>query len=486
MRARLQLLLVLALTAAWGGRARAEESTLWTAPRGTPDGRGTCVWRSPEPPPEIREWHYSSKHNRRYRMGAAVWASPALALVKGRPMAFIGGYDQRMHALDLAAKQPLWIALTNGDIGGPPAVGLAGGEQVVFWGSADLTVYAVYADPGENRDGRVLWTRRLLPPTNTQGQATLSAPLLHGGRLYINCFVYDKAFGRSQQRGWLCCLDQNDGRVIWRQEVSQGPVGHPVGREIDGRFTVFLCARKGLLQAWDVSGKRPRLVWTYQMPHEVMGAPAVEVGTRSPLLFQGSKFGNLHAIDARSGEVRWKQMAGNWIDNAACVGEVGGIRHVFVGAHDYNVYAYRASDGELRWKRHLGGEIYSAPAFFRHAGRPLITVAALDNHLYVLDADTGKVVTSYYTGTPIWDKVAKGETLWGSSAVFQAGEQTAIIHGSFNDFVYVYPLDGGCELRTKVQSPSTLWWGLLITFVLFAGVVLPIVLRIPERKPREA
>ncbi|MHC4915726.1 MAG: outer membrane protein assembly factor BamB family protein, partial [Planctomycetota bacterium] len=242
MRPLLQLLPILALSAAAG--ARAEES-VWTSPRGTPDGRAACVWRSPEPPPEIREWHYSSRHRRRYTMGTAVWASPAIALVKGRPVAFIGGYDQRMHALDLADKRPLWVALTNGEIGGPPAVGPVGGEQVVFWGSADLTVYAVYADPAGDEDGRVLWTRQLVRPTSTHGQPSVSAPLLHAGRLYITCFVYDRAFARSEQRGWLYCLEAATGRVLWRQEVSQGPVGHPAGREIDGRFTVFLCARKG-------------------------------------------------------------------------------------------------------------------------------------------------------------------------------------------------------------------------------------------------
>jgi len=484
LRFRLQVLLLGALGAA--GTARAAD-TLWPGPRGGSGGTATCRWNSKTKPPQLRQWHYESKHNRRYKMGLAVWASPAIVLTGGRPTVFIGGYDQTMHALDLADKEVLWRKITNGEIAGPPAVGLVGGRQTVFWGSADRHVYAYYADSRGDFDGRQAWPpTELVPPSNTQADASLSAPLLLDGRLYITCFVYDKAFSRSRQKGWLFCLDQNTGRAIWKREVSQGPVSHPMGRMIGGRATVFVCARKGLLQAYDVSGASPGQLWTYQMPHEVMGSPVVEEQGDRPLVFLGSKFGNLHAVDAASGEPVWKRMSGNWIDNTACIGEVDGVRHVFVGSHDYNVYAYEASTGRLRWKRHLGGEVYSAPSYFVYGGRPQVAVAALDNHLYVLDADTGKVTTSYYTGTPIWDKVAKGETLWGSSAVFEAGEETVIVHGSFDDFVYVYPVSQAkdCELRTKVQSPATLWWGLLITLGVFGGIILPIVLRIPERQPQ--
>jgi outer membrane protein assembly factor BamB len=176
-------------------------------------------------------------------------------------------------------------------------------------------------------------------------------------------------------------------------------------------------------------------------------------------------------------------MAGNWIDNSACLGEVGGVRAVFAGSHDYNVWAFRAADGEVLWKRNLGGEVFSAPAFFAEGGAPMLAVASLDNHLYVLDARDGRVVTAYFTGQPLWDKVAKGEVLWGSPAVLVAGRQTAVVHGSFNGEVYALPLYGECELRTKVQSAATLWWGLLATFVLFAGVVLPVVLNLKARRP---
>lgn len=38
----------------------------------------------------------------------------------------------------------------------------------------------------------------------------------------------------------------------------------------------------------------------------------------------------------------------------------------------------------------------------------------VDNHLYIVDAGNSDIVAPYSTGRPIWDKVAKGDTLWGS------------------------------------------------------------------------
>jgi outer membrane protein assembly factor BamB len=463
-------------------------NVLWTGPHGTPEGRSSLRLAFDLPDPGIREWHYLSKPGRRYRPGQAIWASPALASVGGRPTAFIGGCDQRMHALDLLDKRPLWIKLTGGAIGAAPAVGLVGGEPAVFWGSSDRHVYACFADGRGEADGRMAWPpRELVPASSTQDEAELTAPLLLDGRLYIGCFVYDKAPTRSSQTGWLFCLDAATGRTLWQQEVSQGPVGDPAGCLVDGRPTVFICARKGQLQAWDVSGSVPRPLWKYQMPHEVLAPPALDTGGGREMLFLGSKYGDLHAIDARTGRRVWKRMTGNWIDNGACVGTVDGERLVFVGSHDYCLYALSRTDGAVRWRTHLGGEVYSAPALFEFAGRPRVAAATLGNRLFVLDAADGAIFTSFHTGTPVWDKAPKGETVWGSPAVLEAGRHTAIVHGSFSDFVYVYPVDpeAECDLRSTAQSPATLWRGLLVTLLLFGGVVLPLVLWLPERRRAE-
>jgi len=328
----------------------------WPSLRGGPDGNASAVYNGDA---ELNEWHYRYKGNRRYKTGLAVWASPALAIIAGRPMAFIGGYDQTMHALDLGEKRALWRKVTNGEIQSAPAVGMVGGLDAVFWGSADRSVYAHVA-----YNGRRLWTRELVEASTTLGDVSLSSPLLHDGKLYITCFVYDRSLARNSQKSWLLCMDMRDGRIIWKFQVSTGFLSSPVGIEIDGKFHIAVAARRGILQFYDVSGDVPKKVWDYQMPHEVLGSPVIETGKTDPLLFLGSKFGNLIAIDVRTGKEKWKRMAGNWIDNTACIGKVGGRNVVFAGSHDYAVYAFEASDGELLWKKPLGARSIPRPAFF--------------------------------------------------------------------------------------------------------------------------
>ncbi len=450
------------------------EAGQWPLLRGTQEGRASMKYTGPA---ELAEWHYSYKSGRRYETGLAVWASPALAVVGGAPMAFIGGHDQTLHALDLADKRAVWRKITNGEISSAPAVGKVDGMDVVFWGSADRTVYAYLA-----LNGRKLWTKELIPPSSTLRKVHVSSPFIHQEKLYVACFAYDRSLPRNQQDSSLYCLDARNGNILWKLRVGAGFLSSPAGFNLDGRMHVAIAAKRGLLQCFDVSGTRPERIWKFQMPHEVLGSPVVSADEDSPLLFLGSKFGNLIAIDARTGREVWQRMAGNWIDNTACIGELNGMKVVYVGSHDYHVYAFEAATGDLIWKKTLGGEVYSAPCFFTLNGKPLLVAASLDNHVYVLDARNGEIITSFFSGRPIWDKVAKGETLWGSPAVFEAGDDTVIVHGSFNDFVYVLPVAKECSLTAMSRSAVSLWWSLLIVLIVFAGVVLPVILRVPGRK----
>ncbi len=448
----------------------------WASLRGGGEGAASIAYHGPK---TLNEWHYTYKSGRRYTPGLAVWASPALAVVAGNPMAFIGGYDQTLHALDLSEKRAVWRKITNGEIQAAPAVGAVDGEDVVFWGSADRTVYAYAAF-----NGKRLWTKELVPGASTLGAVHMSSPLATDDGVYICCFAYDKSLPRSRQQGILYRLDIRTGEIRWKHEVSPGFLSSPVGFQVRGARHIVVAARRGLVQCFDVSGARPVRTWSFQMPHEVMGSPAVAAEGSSAMLFLGSKYGNLIAIDAVTGKEAWQRMAGNWIDNTACIGDLDGEKAVFVGSHDYRVYAFNAGTGKTLWKKAVGGEVFSAPSFFHMDGKPRVAVAALDNHLYLLDARTGDIITSYFTGNPIWDKLSKGENLWGSPAVVAAEKETVIVHGSFDDTVYILPLAKECSLEAMAHSSRSLWLGLLTVFLLFSFIVLPLVILIPQKKPR--
>lgn len=453
------------------------QTVAWPSQRNGPAGAAVCEWPAFEAGQAPAEWHFKSKGSRRYERGLAVWASPAAVIVGNRPMAFVGGCDNTMHALDLTTKKRVWFKITNGPIRDAPAVAEVNGEQVVFWGSSDRFVYAHKAADGER-----LWTRETMAPSATLGDVEIWSPLAHDSVIYITMFAYDRSMPRNLQTGRMAALAAEDGRKLWDTEVTQGPVNSPAGATIDGRFTAFTVARRGQVSAWLVGASGAERAWTAQLPHEALGSPAVLEAADNPLLFIGSKFGNIIALDARTGREKWKYMTGNWIDNSACVARVNGTNMVFVGSYDYHLYAFRAEDGHLLWRKRVGGEIYSAPCFFFDRGMPIVAVAALDNHVYALNAGDGRVETSFFTGQPIWDKVAKGETLWGSPIAIQAGADAIMVHGSYNGFVFTMPMSGDVSIRAKVQRATTLWRALLIVGGAFLFVVIPLMLLLSGAK----
>jgi len=440
----------------------------WPSQRCGPGG-AACVHAASSQP--IEEWHFRSLGKGIYQKGVAVWASPAVAVVGGRPLVFVGGCDHTMHALDLLAKQRLWFKVTNGAIRDAAVVGEVAGRAAVIWGSSDRFVYAHDAATGQP-----LWSRELVAATATQGDVDVAAPLVHDGIVYVACFVYDKAFATNRQQAILSALDAATGTVFWSQAIDTGPVNAPAGREIDGRFVLFLAARKGLVRALAVSRQGPSPLWTFQMPHEVLASPAVEPDGVAPAVFLGSKFGDLIAIDARTGVQRWRRMTGNWVDNNACVTRLNGENVVFVGSYDRCVYALRASDGGELWRRRLGSEVFSAPSVFQVAGQMRVAVACLDNHLVVLDAAGGAVETCYYVGEPQWDSISKGETLWSSPAVLQAGDATVLIHGSYDGVVYVLPLRASV-LEVSPWRPWQIWVEMAAVLVLFCAAATIVRLR---------
>jgi outer membrane protein assembly factor BamB len=111
----------------------------------------------------------------------------------------------------------------------------------------------------------------------------------------------------------------------------------------------------------------------------------------------------------------------------------------------------------------------------------MVAAAALDSHLYIIDASTGEMVNRFFTGNPVWDKVAKGETLWGSPAALEAGDNSALVFGSYSDVVYVLPLVKECSLTSMARSSGTLWFSLLVVLILFIGIILPIILKLPVK-----
>ena len=219
--------------------AAGNDNFVWSQQRGLASGTASIFYNGNK---ELQEWHFKGKGRRRYEQGITVWASPALAIIEDVPMVFIGGCDNILYALDVGKKAVRWAKMTNGEILDAPVIGMVKGQEIIFWCSSDRFVYAHAAVSGER-----IWTREMIAPTRTQGPAYMASPLFHNGMLYVAFFIYDKAVSSYEQKSFLTALDAETGRLFWQKEIDKGPLSAPVGAEIDGRFVVFVAARKGIL-----------------------------------------------------------------------------------------------------------------------------------------------------------------------------------------------------------------------------------------------
>ncbi len=106
-------------------------------------------------------------------------------------------------------------------------------------------------------------------------------------------------------------------------------------------------------------------------------------------IFIGSFDYNMYAIDAATGDLVWKFKTEGEVACTPCVYD----GKVYFGSHDQLVYCLDARTGRMRWKFKTNDEIVAAPA--AHDGK--LFVGSFDKHLYCLDADTGRLIWKFQT-----------------------------------------------------------------------------------------
>lgn len=150
--------------------------------------------------------------------------------------------------------------------------------------------------------------------------------------------------------------------------------------------------------------------WKFATGGPVRSTPAVAAG----LVYAGSYDGVFYAVDAATGKERWKFampgekkfeakglhgclpraqiMADFWDLYLSSPAVVDGV--VYVGCGDGNCYALDAATGQLRWKFETKGVVHSSPAVVDGA----VYFGSWDTYLYAVDAKTGREKWKFKTG----------------------------------------------------------------------------------------
>jgi outer membrane protein assembly factor BamB len=176
-----------------------------------------------------------------------------------------------------------------------------------------------------------------------------------------------------------------DRNVVYVTFLNRPPCNATRGN-LDGEV-VALAARSGKVR------------WRRRIgPSE--SSPLVQAG----LVYVGDWNGGVYAFSAATGKLRWRYTAGGKVkDGLALSG-----RRLFFGAYDAHVYALDARTGKLIWKAssqpRLGhsGEFYATPAIAY--GR--VFIGSTDGKEYAFGAATGHLLWSHSTGGYVYSSAA--------------------------------------------------------------------------------
>lgn len=250
---------------------------------------------------------------------------------------------------------------------------------------ADARHSGDYQDSGVSRLHGVKWRFRA-------GGPIISSPAVTGGTVY---------FGSGDHN--VYALDQRSGALRWKF-ATQGRVSSSPA-VVDGRL--FITSYDGNLYALDAA--TGRLAWKFatqgerrfsalhlhgaQPPAELMpdpfdvflSSPVVSAGT----VYFGSGDGNVYALAAGSGELRWKFHTGDVVHATPAVAD--GL--VYVGSWDSYFYALDARSGQQRWRFKTGEDpdIHNQVGIQSSAAiaNGVVCFGCRDSNLYALDAATG-------------------------------------------------------------------------------------------------
>jgi outer membrane protein assembly factor BamB len=171
---------------------------------------------------------------------------------------------------------------------------------------------------------------------------------------------------------------------------------------------IYVGSTAGLLYAVDrVAGTEK---WKFETKSRIASSPAVADG----LVYFGAYDGNFYAVEAATGKLKWKfrtegerqftarhlhgfQPAAElmpdpwdcWLSSPAVWKDA-----VYFGSGDGNVYALDAATGALKWKFKTGDVVHASPAI----ADGTVFIGSWDSYFYAIDAATGAEKWRFKTG----------------------------------------------------------------------------------------
>lgn len=298
----------------------------------------------------------------RYQPGQQLWADSVTVVGEDVFVASAGGEAQM---LDGATGQPLWQVSLQ------PAVGAA--------------------LPGLEARGRPAWTDdTLFVPTAGVGSRALAInPELHAPLVAL-----DRATGAER---WRFTSDNYILRAPF-VDAEKGAVYVGGARLADADID-----EGGQQRIYALDMADGQLRWTYDSPDGLTKSLWAGDGTVVFVAYRDF----LAGIDSSSGEERWRETSGNWVQSFAALSGAGTGPAIGYGSANGFLNLIDPADGRLIWRFNLPG-VFNYPMGSVVEDNGAVYFITQQGELYALDGTDGGLLWMTPTGLESRDGVAVG------------------------------------------------------------------------------
>lgn len=236
-----------------------------------------------------------------------------------------------------------WKFKTGGKVFSSPAVI----NNIILIGSEDKNLYAVDIKTGTQK-----WKFKT-------GGAVHSSPAVYDNTIYFGSFD-----------GYYYALDFATGKQKWKFKTG------------------------GEKQFGDTSywGMKPAGMYMEDLWDFFISSPVIDKSGENITVYFGSSDGNLYAVDAKDGSVKWVFNTNGSIHSSPTL--YNGI--LYIGSWNTYLYAINATTGKEEWKFKTGKQVamagIQASATVENG---VVYFGARDAHFYALKADNGNLLWKY-------------------------------------------------------------------------------------------
>ncbi|MGE0589293.1 MAG: PQQ-binding-like beta-propeller repeat protein [Cyclobacteriaceae bacterium] len=306
----------------------------------------------------------------RFKTNAPIFSSPIIS----DGVAYFGGLDSTLYALDVRSGDVKWKIKTSGEL--RSNVAIEGDKLYLMGGNGLLSCL-------DKKTGKAFWRKVYDNNALYIGERRYdfadyfhSSPLIHNGVIYL---------GSSNNQ--VFALSADSGETLWSFKANDIIHNKPV---VVGD-KLFIGSFDGHLYALHL--KDGRLLWKFKSvgqqyfpKGEMQGSPVAGFGS----VFIGSRDFNFYALDTETGQGNWNMKFPKGWAFAATVKDTV----LFLGtAEDRLMMAIDARNGRELWKVELKFHIFGQSEF----SSSLVYVPTIWGKLYALDRKTGATKWTFTT-----------------------------------------------------------------------------------------